>query len=162
MLKIDSTAHAIVCQNMFDKIVSSPTDNFAVYLPKSNLKQLLFVKVCLALLKTIFVPCVSARVVLKTHISTTTVFCQGVFDKTVGGNMRAMCFVLKQQQPLHLRPNMDAAEKKEANVTWCLMNISNSIQNSSNSTQNIPSSGQNISSLTQNISSSIQKISSSI
>ena len=55
------------------------------------------------------------------------VFCQGVFDKTVG-NMRAMCFVLKQQPPLHLCPNMGAAEKKEASVTWGLMNISNSIQ----------------------------------
>ena len=39
-----------------------------------------------------------------------------------------MCFVLKQQPPLHLGPNMGAAEKKEVFVTFCLMNIFNSIQ----------------------------------
>ena len=39
-----------------------------------------------------------------------------MFDKTVG-DMRTMCFVLKQNPPLHLCPNMGAAKKKEARVT---------------------------------------------
>ena len=89
------------------------------------------------------------------HISATSLDSNAklCFDKT-GGNTRIssmqLCFVkvcweyvchvcfaghvfCLRTAPLHLCPNMGAAEKKEACVTCCLMNISDSTQSISNS-----------------------------